>query len=172
MRSADAARAPRREADRVARRPEAAAHAVDPTEAERLIDRLRPGEARLAGADLVQADQQLRRLGVIRGQPGAKGCRRRKKDGLQEKRPRCSCHISDDFVTPSRESFPERVPGPRWHCFDAFALGSAKRDDKSRERGTTTTKTISLCRYDTFDSIHNRRRNGVLMFIERSSSCV
>src|SRR5262249_50268235 len=60
-RAPDARRAARREADRVRRRAQAAAHAVDPAEAERLVYGLGPGDAGLAGFPLVKTDEELRR---------------------------------------------------------------------------------------------------------------
>src|SRR4051812_23875606 len=53
------ARLARREADRVRLVAQAAAHAVDPAEAQRLVDRLRPGDAPPRAALLVEADEQL-----------------------------------------------------------------------------------------------------------------
>ena len=64
----DALLPPRREADlpcRVA----AARDAVDPAEAERLVERLLAGDAGLARADLVEADDLLARLVVVLLEP-------------------------------------------------------------------------------------------------------
>ena len=73
----DAAGTSRREADRVAVLVEAAPHAVNPTEAHRLVDRLRPCDARLAGAPLVETGEQLVAGLVVFGQPRAEPLRRR-----------------------------------------------------------------------------------------------
>ena len=52
-------RLPRGEADCVARLVDAGAPPVDPPVAERLVDRLRPGDGRPAGRNLVEADEHL-----------------------------------------------------------------------------------------------------------------
>src|SRR5438093_2610556 len=65
----DALWLPRREADAVARLVDAVAHAVDPAEAESLVDRLGPRDAGPARAFLVEADPQLARLGVVLLEP-------------------------------------------------------------------------------------------------------
>src|SRR6185312_57422 len=62
----DARGLPRGEADGVGAGPEAAAYPVDPAEAERLVDRLGPGDAGLPGAALVEADEELL-LGLVVG---------------------------------------------------------------------------------------------------------
>ena len=59
------------EADRVALVAEAPANAVDPAEAERLVDRLGPGDARPPGRLLVAADQKLEFALVVLLEPGA-----------------------------------------------------------------------------------------------------
>jgi hypothetical protein len=46
-------------------------HAVDPADAQRLVDGLRPGQARAAGRLLVIADPQLRRGRVVSVEPVA-----------------------------------------------------------------------------------------------------
>ena len=73
----DAAGPPRREADRVAVLVEAAAHAVDPTEAQRLVDRFRPRDAGLARALLVEAGEELVGGVVVLREPRAELLRRR-----------------------------------------------------------------------------------------------
>src|SRR5688572_25559247 len=67
-----AARLARTEPYRVAGIVDASAHAVDPAETERLVNRLRPGDAGLARTLLVEPDQELGSPGVIGLQPGAK----------------------------------------------------------------------------------------------------
>src|SRR5207245_4016201 len=71
-RAPDAASAPRREADRVAPVVDAAADPVDPPEAERFVDRLRPGDARAARVALVETNQQLAGAAMIAREPRAK----------------------------------------------------------------------------------------------------
>src|SRR5205085_7832920 len=61
----------RGEADAVADVIDAAPYAVDPAEGERLVDRFRPGDRRLAGVFLVEADQELGGRGVVLRQPFA-----------------------------------------------------------------------------------------------------
>jgi RimJ/RimL family protein N-acetyltransferase len=48
---------------------------IDPAVAQRLVDRLRPADARLAGTALVETDQQLGRPAVMALQPAAKDSR-------------------------------------------------------------------------------------------------
>src|SRR5262245_54412680 len=72
----DAAAATRSEANRVARFVDAAANAVDPPEAQGFVDRFGPGDARLARAALVEADEQLGCRLVVRFEPRAKIRRR------------------------------------------------------------------------------------------------
>jgi len=71
-RAPDAARAARREADRVALVIQALADTVDPAEAQGCVHRLGPGDARRARAALVEAHQQLRGAAVMPTQPGTK----------------------------------------------------------------------------------------------------
>src|SRR5690606_24125663 len=59
-RTPDAGRLPRGEPDAVRLFTQASTDAVDPAEAERLVDRFGPGDARSSGAFLVIADQELR----------------------------------------------------------------------------------------------------------------
>src|SRR6185503_1376970 len=66
-----ARRLPRREPVHVALVVDALANAVDPSEAQRLVDRLRPGDARPARTLLVQAHPQLGRGRVVLVEPGA-----------------------------------------------------------------------------------------------------
>src|SRR5262245_52171770 len=67
-----------REANRVAETVNALPNAVDPAEAEGFIDRLGPGDAWLARAYLVIADQQHIGPGMMPFQPRAEGSRRPK----------------------------------------------------------------------------------------------
>src|SRR5919197_3600073 len=69
-RAPDAALLARREADRVAVAVDRPPYAVDPAEAQRLVDRLRPRHARAPGRLLVEADQQLALRGVMALEPG------------------------------------------------------------------------------------------------------
>src|SRR2546421_3657196 len=71
-RAPDAARAARREADGVAALIHAPADAIDPAEAQGLIHRLGPGDARRACAALVEAHQQFCGAAVMSPQPGTK----------------------------------------------------------------------------------------------------
>src|SRR5437588_3069488 len=66
-----APRLPRREANGVALVAEAPPDAVDPAEAERLVDRLGPGHTRPARRLLVEADEELALVRVMRLEPGA-----------------------------------------------------------------------------------------------------
>src|SRR3954454_7899217 len=59
----------RRETDAVTDVVDAPPHAVDPAEAERLIDRLRPSDGRLPRVLLVKADQELGSRGMVLRQP-------------------------------------------------------------------------------------------------------
>jgi hypothetical protein len=79
-RAPDAARLARREADRVAVAVDAAAHAVDPAEAQRLVHRLGPGDARQSTTLLVEADEQLAVVGVVGLEPRTE-VRRRGEEG-------------------------------------------------------------------------------------------
>jgi hypothetical protein len=79
-RAPDAARLARREADRVAVAVDAAAHAVDPAEAQRLVHRLGPGDARQSTTLLVEADEQLAVVGVVALEPRTE-VRRRGEEG-------------------------------------------------------------------------------------------
>src|SRR6185436_11927074 len=76
-----AARLARREADGIAYIVDALAQTVDPAEAQRLVHRLGPGDAGLAGTLLIIPDPQLAGGGVVLLQPGAKGLRRREERG-------------------------------------------------------------------------------------------
>src|SRR5918912_3997436 len=77
-----APRLPRREPDRIRVRAEALADGVDPAVAERLVDRLGPRHARLAGRLLVEADPELARAVVVLGEPRAELGRRSEEDRL------------------------------------------------------------------------------------------
>src|SRR5687768_8674737 len=81
-RAPDAAGAPRREADRVALVVDLPADAVDPAEAERLVHRFRPRDARPPAALLVEADEQLAGVVVMLLEPGAEVLRGREESGL------------------------------------------------------------------------------------------
>src|SRR5262249_54691381 len=78
----DAPRPPRRETDRVAFVAEAAADAVDPADAQRLVHRLRPGDALLIASLLVIADQELRLPLVVLLEPPPELRGRRKEPRL------------------------------------------------------------------------------------------
>ena len=80
-RAPDARRLARCETDRVARLVDPPPHAVDPAEAQRLVHRLRPGQAGPAAVASVEADQELGGRGVVLLEPAAELDRRGKKDG-------------------------------------------------------------------------------------------
>src|SRR4029453_8849492 len=75
----DAARPARREPDGVSIGVQAPADAVDPADAESLVHRLRPGDARLSRALLVKPDEELFRGGVVLLEPLPQGGRRPEK---------------------------------------------------------------------------------------------
>src|SRR5262249_47805870 len=68
-RAPGAARAARSEPDGVAFVIQSAANPIDPAVAQRLVDRFRPREARLAGAFFIIADLQFRLGRVMTGKP-------------------------------------------------------------------------------------------------------
>src|SRR5215472_12840032 len=76
-----ASRLPRREPNRVSVISKAAADAVDPSEAKRLVNGLGPGDALLAAGPLVEADDELTRCLVVLLEPRPKGCRSLEKLG-------------------------------------------------------------------------------------------
>jgi hypothetical protein len=86
----DAAGPARAKADGVTVFVDTPADTVDPAETERLINRLGPGNASLAGALLVVTDQQLIICSVMLRQPLAKPGRRIKELGL---------HVATMFLT-------------------------------------------------------------------------
>src|SRR5690606_10314087 len=69
-RAPDPRRLPRREAYRVALLVDALPHPVDPPDAERLVHRLRPGDALPPLALLVESHPQLAGAVVVLGEPG------------------------------------------------------------------------------------------------------
>src|ERR1051326_177810 len=68
-RAPHAGRLPRREANGVAGFVDAPAYAIDPANAERFVNRFRPGDAGLARASFVKPDEQLCRAVMILLQP-------------------------------------------------------------------------------------------------------
>src|SRR5207248_2678648 len=72
----------RRETDAVTLVIDATSHAVDPSEAECLIDRLGPGDRWFSGILFIETDQELGCRGVVFRKPFAEGGGGRKEDGL------------------------------------------------------------------------------------------
>jgi len=103
-RAPDAASAPRREADRVAPVVDAAADPVDPPEAERFVDRLRPGDARTARVALVETNQQLAGAAMIAREPRAKVGRGGEEAGFHGNRSYCDCSRPTCFMNYSARS--------------------------------------------------------------------
>src|SRR5205085_2801064 len=66
----DTARLPRREADEITLAVDTLAHAVDPADAERFVHCFGPGDAGLAGALLIEDDEQLGGGFVMFVEPG------------------------------------------------------------------------------------------------------
>src|SRR5262249_33244937 len=79
----NAARLAGREADGVADVIHSPAHAIDPAETHRRLDRLGPGDARLARPRLVEPDEQLWLARVMAAQPIAEVCRSLEKAGFR-----------------------------------------------------------------------------------------
>ena len=102
----NAAGFPRRKANHVTVFIDTLAKAIDPTKAQRFINRLRPGDARLAGVLFVEADPKLLRFRMIGGEPFVKGVRcfeefDRHTDGNRPARRGFSLRRSRMFIVPS-----------------------------------------------------------------------
>jgi hypothetical protein len=82
-RAPNASTPPRREPNLVTDFVNALPNSVDPTEAQRLIDRLGPCDARLSRILCVKSDPKLSRRRVIVFQPGSEMRRRSKKFRFQ-----------------------------------------------------------------------------------------
>src|SRR5207253_4462416 len=100
----DAARPPRRKADRVALVIDPLADAVDPAEAERLVDGFFPGDARLPRIHFVEADEQFLLRAVVLAQPIAPGGGCGEEGRLRAHR-FFSESVSSKFATGSSPSF-------------------------------------------------------------------
>src|SRR4029453_5978345 len=109
-----AVRFPRREPVHVAVVVDALPDAVDPSEAQRLVHRLGPGDARPARTPLVQPPPQVGRRGVMLVEPGAEGLAVGEEDGLHPRARTYASISSSSRSRPNESSWPPATtpPGP------------------------------------------------------------